>query len=481
MIRPDCVVHSNMLLVKFAKTLNIKELLSFLGALCLIAGVCEFVFLTRIKEISRYHLSERYRNVQMVFHNYEQFSNITESTYRNISENRFSESINNLTNDQNVTFSGRNFSFQNIPRKGIKDVILPDSKHAMKLKHSQESETEGNNNAKNGEYVRLNTSTTNISSSGQESSARPDNCSNCFNHDFHFTLDNENICATGTGNEAQKVDILIIIFTTHTRKEQRDAIRQTWITHARNNTGNVRYVFLLGNSNETELNRAVIEENTIYSDLLQENCTDAYLNLTYKTLMGFKWALTHCNKTRFVFKTDDDMYVNVPMLVNITLSHAQQLQTAVGGNCHLNNQRPIRDKLSKWYASNASYPQELYPGFCSGTGYITSIDVVRKIYQISKNVPFFHLEDIYISLCIKQLGYQLLPLYGFHNNRVRIDYCSYKSGLVVTSHELSPALLKDVWKGVCYRASFLRFFALFFAFIFVVSVCLCAAACSWES
>ena len=45
--------------------------------------------------------------------------------------------------------------------------------------------------------------------------------------------------------------------------------------------------------------------------------------------MGFQWALTFCNQTKFVMKTDDDMYVNIPGLMKKAADNRDTLQTAV--------------------------------------------------------------------------------------------------------------------------------------------------------
>lgn len=62
--------------------------------------------------------------------------------------------------------------------------------------------------------------------------------------------------------------------------------------------------------------------------------------------------------------------------------------------------------------------------------------VMQKVLTISKDVPFFYLEDVYVSLCIRRHGYTLVSLEGFNVVRVPLDSCVYKQ--IVTSHGLSP-------------------------------------------
>ena len=38
------------------------------------------------------------------------------------------------------------------------------------------------------------------------------------------------------------------------------------------------------------------------------------MNLTLKSVMGLKWSAIFCPQAKFVLKTDDDIFVNVPLL-----------------------------------------------------------------------------------------------------------------------------------------------------------------------
>ena len=276
---------------------------------------------------------------------------------------------------------------------------------------------------------------------------RPDACQSCFAHNFNYIIDNPNICATG-GNSSSKIDIIILIFTEHKRKVNRDTVRETWMSPYKQNTGNIRYAFLLGYTNNTEAQKAIEKENQIHRDIIQEDFIDAYKNLTYKTIMAFKWAHTKCGHARFLMKTDDDMYVNTAALLKAATANEKQLQKSMGGACR-KSLRPIRARNSKWYASFTSYPRKSYPGFCSGTGYVTSMTMAEKVLQISKHVPFFHLEDVYVALCVRKLGLTLFPIRGFNSVQVRPHTCHYKSDKVITSHYMPPQLTRKIWALKC--------------------------------
>lgn len=270
-------------------------------------------------------------------------------------------------------------------------------------------------------------------------------CKNCFSHNYKFVINNEHICYN---NGMQPIDAIILIFTAHHSKHQRDTIRNTWLTRTRNNTANVRYAFLLGGSNSSENHRLLLAENQQHRDILQEDFADTYKNLTLKTIMAFRWASVFCSNANFVMKTDDDTYVNIQGLLYAIKEHAQKLQSSIGGYC-MNDVIPIRDPASKWFASYFSYPNSIYPEFCSGTGYVTSLFVAKRVLEISKHIPFFHLEDVYVSFCMKKLNLTLQNIRGFYNYPIRNNPCVYKADGFVTSHKISPPEMLKIWNTTC--------------------------------
>ncbi|KAK6173208.1 hypothetical protein SNE40_016703 [Patella caerulea] len=275
--------------------------------------------------------------------------------------------------------------------------------------------------------------------------ARPDTCTNCFQHNFQHIVTNKAICDERGGIV---VKLFIFILTVHSNFIQRNTLRHTWLSASKNNTSDVRYVFLLGKSMDEAMNRKTIAEAAIFNDIIMEDFTDSYQNLTHKTIMGLKYVSNYCKQAKYVLKTDDDMWINIPALQHSLQIFGQRLQAALGGYC-IFNAIPNRDKTSKWYASYSSYPGPHYPGFCSGTGYVTSSNVIQKIFEISKHVPFFHLEDVYMSLCAKKLGIKLIGIPGFYAPLDRNNMCFMKSNSCITAHHVPRIYLEKIWNAKC--------------------------------
>lgn len=274
-------------------------------------------------------------------------------------------------------------------------------------------------------------------------------CNRCFPHDFKYVINNENIC----NNKGSKVaiELMIIIFTRHGNYRARDAIRNTWLTYTKNNTANVRYAFLLGKTENYSDYENIIQENSVYRDILKEDFLDDYKNLTYKTIMGFKWTLRYCSWAQVLLKTDDDMFINIPKLLSFLKHSKEMLLENVVGSC-VENGSPQRNVNSKWYASEEIYKEKRYPGFCSGTGYLTSLELVKKIYNISQSVPFFYLEDVYVGLCLYKVGGGVKDVHGFKIHIPYEDPCAYKKNNLFTAHQVKPEMLYTIWKSQCNNA-----------------------------
>ena len=270
-------------------------------------------------------------------------------------------------------------------------------------------------------------------------------CDGCFPHPFDFVINNKHICTIQ--EPGLNIDLFIMIFTCHENFENRQAIRQTWLSITKENTANVRYVFLLGKVENKALTRQIARESEVYKDIIEEDFYDSYRNQTIKTIMGFKWAVQYCREAKFVMKADDDTFVNVENLLTYIRTSGKNEPTQMIGSCRIDG--PIRDPTSKWHATVEEYREPLYPWHCSGTGYLTTFTMVEKMYNVSPNVPYFWLEDIYVSLCFMAVGGKVKHMGGFNRLRVKLDPCIYKSKNIYTSHEVTPKMLLRVWNEPC--------------------------------
>ncbi|KAH0513558.1 Beta-1,3-galactosyltransferase 5 [Microtus ochrogaster] len=244
----------------------------------------------------------------------------------------------------------------------------------------------------------------------------------------------------------QKPPFLVLLVTSsHKQLEARMTIRKTWGREAEIHGRNVKTLFLLGASDSTDEMNATAQEGKQHRDIIQKDFKDVYYNLTLKTMMGMEWVHHFCPQAAFVMKTDSDVFVNVVYLTDLLLKKNKTSRFFTG--YIKSNDLPIRKKSSKWFVSKFEYPQDKYPPFCSGTGYVFSSDVASKVYDVSDSVPFLKLEDVFVGLCLAMLKIQPEELHTeptFFPDSLRFSVCRFQK--IVTCHSVTPQDLFIYWQ-----------------------------------
>ncbi|XP_054279363.1 beta-1,3-galactosyltransferase 1-like [Macrosteles quadrilineatus] len=236
--------------------------------------------------------------------------------------------------------------------------------------------------------------------------------------------------------------LLVIVCSAPANFEQRSAIRDTWASLAEDSA---RVAFLLGESDNSTLQAKVVEESGIYDDIIQEGFVDSYNNLTIKSVMMLKWVQQHCSSARFLMKSDDDIYLNLPALSEALQPVAKRKNILIGSL--ICKAKPIQDSTNKWYTPQYIFNEPYFPNYLSGTGYVMSQDVVSKLYKAALSTPIIHLEDVYITgVCSRAAGVKPLNHYGFFYQRRKLsDSCNPK---VFTNHRMSPDDLRTAFSHV---------------------------------
>ncbi|XP_018609421.1 beta-1,3-galactosyltransferase 2 [Scleropages formosus] len=230
--------------------------------------------------------------------------------------------------------------------------------------------------------------------------------------------------------------------------DARNAIRQTWGNDSVAPGLDLVRLFLLGQRNDSDgyLQRSIRRESWKYHDIIQHAYQDTYKNLTIKTLMGMKWVANHCPHARYVMKTDSDMFVNTEYLIYKLLKPDVPPRQNYFTGYLMRGYAPNRNKDSKWYMPQYVYPSERYPVFCSGTGYVFSGDLAEKIYKVALSIPYLHLEDVCVGICLAKLHIEPMPPPNeFLFNHWRVSYSSCKYSHLVTSHQFKPNEIVKYW------------------------------------
>ena len=121
----------------------------------------------------------------------------------------------------------------------------------------------------------------------------------------------------------ETTDIIILINSHPANVKRRNAIRDTWGGSARSRkwAGGLVYttyktsiLFVVGLSQNATVMTAIDAEADKHHDVMQASFLDHYHNLTLKSLFAMRYARDYCHNTKFLVKSDDDMFINLPAL-----------------------------------------------------------------------------------------------------------------------------------------------------------------------
>ncbi|KAF5887732.1 UDP-GlcNAc:betaGal beta-1,3-N-acetylglucosaminyltransferase 7-like [Clarias magur] len=257
---------------------------------------------------------------------------------------------------------------------------------------------------------------------------------------------------------AGDVDLLIVVKSVIEQHDRREAVRLTWGKEHTVSGKRIRTLFLLGTpapeKDSKNLQKLVQYEDRLYGDILQWDFMDTFFNLTLKEVNFLRWFNIYCTHIPFIFKGDDDVFVNPLNLVDLIDFRREEGKVSdlfVGDT--ISKAIPIRNRQSKYYI-----PKELfdapYPPYVGGGGFLMSSQLARRFYAVSESVTLFPIDDVFLGICLQKLG--LAPerhpgfkTFGIVKRKVspmNSNPCFYRHLIVV--HKLSPEELLKMWDTV---------------------------------
>jgi len=242
-------------------------------------------------------------------------------------------------------------------------------------------------------------------------------------------------------NQGLGMKLLILVTTAPAHAKQREAVRGTWghVVLRRD----VALAFVVGISSNPSDNQAVQAENQLYGDIIQGNFMDTYNNLTLKTISMLEWSNQHCPLVKYLFKTDDDMYIHMPIVFKVLDRLAHKNRTIMGKVGK--KWKPIRNKTSKYYISLDQFRPALYPDFNTGPAYVLTNDILKPVYEAALQGTFFKLEDVYVTGMIAgQLNIDHVDCPEFYNRRHTLGTCAVSK--LASVHMVKTFEMYDLWK-----------------------------------
>ena len=247
------------------------------------------------------------------------------------------------------------------------------------------------------------------------------------------------------------VDLLLVILSGSNKFSRRQSVRETYASLSRNNTGNVRYLFILGfdPKNDQTVQKEIEKEKDVYNDIVQADFKDTYFNLSRKVIKVLDWAVRFCGHTKYIMKLDDDTWLNVPKIVEFLKKTSINFTNSVIGQAHINI-KPFRNAKHKFFVPRHEFNKTYFPHYNSGSGYIMTPQVAHAVLSKSKNIPFFKFEDVYLGMVLQRLKFTITNVtqmrYWVHSEKK--SPCLFKNKYLI-AHKVSPSYMRRIWKTSC--------------------------------
>ncbi|XP_015283372.1 PREDICTED: N-acetyllactosaminide beta-1,3-N-acetylglucosaminyltransferase 3-like [Gekko japonicus] len=224
---------------------------------------------------------------------------------------------------------------------------------------------------------------------------------------------------------------------------RRAALRRTWARPGEAGGFRLQPLFLMAMTPDARHLRLVQRESSDFGDVVLWDFLESHHNLSLKERCFLQWLHRHCQQAVFVFKGDDDLFMNPEALAGY-LRHLPNASLFIHGNIQRHSAVMRRGKYG---VSRTLYPLDHYPHFASGGGFVLPGSSLPALYQASLQLPVFPLDDVYLGFLVLAAG---LPF--SHDERFRVWGAPKDEPEVFresfTVHGVTPERMEEVWKGL---------------------------------
>ncbi|KAJ8884535.1 hypothetical protein PR048_016392 [Dryococelus australis] len=190
-------------------------------------------------------------------------------------------------------------------------------------------------------------------------------------------------------------ELLIVVHSANFLIDLRTAIRYTWKHFDK--IENTVIVFFLGRSDNRTITENVLAESAFFGDIVVSRTFDTYNNLTLKTISMCEWIDRFCPRAKFVLKADDDIFLNVPLLLDfIRQPEVKSAKRSVFGKLN-HGTGPVRYPDHKFYISPEEYPGDVFLDYMQGASYLFTGDIAGSLFRTALQMNFFRMEDIFLT------------------------------------------------------------------------------------
>ncbi|TKY55140.1 beta-1,3-galactosyltransferase 19 [Spatholobus suberectus] len=234
------------------------------------------------------------------------------------------------------------------------------------------------------------------------------------------------------------MELLVGILSAGNHFAERMAVRKSWMQHSFIKSSKVVARFFVALHPRKEVNVELKKEAEYFGDIVIVPYMDNYDLLVLKTVAICEYGVRTVS-AEYIMKGDDDTFVEVDAVMNVARNVPNSMSFYIGNINY--RHKPLR--CGKWAVTYEEWPEEEYPPYANGPGYILSSDIARYIvseFEMHK-LRLFKMEDVSMGMWVEQFN-RTKPVHYLHS----LKFCQYGcvEGYYI-AHYQSPRQMMCLW------------------------------------
>ncbi|KAH7675446.1 Glycosyl transferase family 31 protein [Dioscorea alata] len=234
------------------------------------------------------------------------------------------------------------------------------------------------------------------------------------------------------------VELFIGILSAGNHFSERMAVRKSWMASIRRSP-NVVARFFVAMHGRKEVNIELKKESEFFGDIVIVPFLDSYDLVVLKTVAICEYGVREVS-AKYIMKCDDDTFVRVDSVIKEVKKIPSGRSLYVGNMNYYH--KPLRS--GKWAVTYEEWPEEVYPPYANGPGYVVSSDIASFIVKEFEQhtLRLFKMEDVSMGMWVEQFNTST-PVEYLHN----LKFCQF--GCIedyYTAHYQSPRQMMCMWE-----------------------------------
>ncbi|CAL0305048.1 unnamed protein product [Lupinus luteus] len=235
------------------------------------------------------------------------------------------------------------------------------------------------------------------------------------------------------------VELFVGILSAGNHFAERMAARKSWMQHRLIKSSKAVARFFVALNSRKEVNTELKKEAEFFGDIVIVPYMDNYDLVVLKTVAICEYGV-HTVSAKYIMKSDDDTFVRVDAVIDEGRKVPDDMSFYIGNINYYH--KPLRS--GKWAVTYEEWPEEDYPPYANGPGYIMSADITRYIvseFEMHK-LRLFKMEDVSMGMWVEQFN-RSNPVKYVHS----LKFCQF--GCVedyYTAHYQSPRQMMCLWE-----------------------------------